>query len=96
MAYQVISKSNNTFWLMTSNGNWISSHHSTDEAIAACRVWFKCSPIVRLKQEGPIAQQSMLKQRLANILIKVAEIISDIIKKTLDKNNKRELHEFRH
>ncbi|MFC3149565.1 hypothetical protein ACFOEK_00840 [Litoribrevibacter euphylliae] len=93
MAYQVISKSNNTFWLMTSNGNWISSHHSRDEAVAACQVWFKCSPIVRHIQDRPV-NKMIIKQKLAALLLQFLTVADNLIKKARHKNNKRQPHEL--
>lgn len=94
MAYQVISKSSNTFWLMTSNGNWISSHHSRDEAVAACQVWFKCSPIVRHIQEQPM-NQTFIKQKLTSWLLQFLTLANTVIKKVLNKNYKRQQYELR-
>lgn len=94
MAYQVISKSSNTFWLMTSNGNWISSHHSRDEAVAACQVWFKCSPIVRHIQERPM-NQTLIKQKLTSWLLQFLTLANTVIKKVLNNNYKRQQYELR-
>ncbi len=78
MTYQVVSRPNNTFWLMTSNGNWISSHHSSDEAIAACRIWFKCSPIIK-----QISDHSSVNNNLPLLLKKVIQQFK-YLAKTLD------------
>ncbi len=102
MAYQVVTKSNHTFWLMTSSGNWISSHHSTDEAVAACRAWFKCSPIVRTVQ-APVMKHSLLgkhvidkndiKQKLTNYLASCTEIFRVFWNTLLNNKNKKRMND---
>ena len=103
MAYQVVTKSNHTFWLMTSNGNWVSSHHSRDEAIAACQSWFKCSPVVR-QIHSTTTDKKGFQQSVHMFILKASEIVKHWIKNYLteklrlsnNKNHKRVHHELRH
>lgn len=87
MAYQVVNKSNHTFWLMTSNGNWISSHHSHDEAIAACRAWFKCTPIIRKSQHHQLSPLESVLKNLKTALLATIRFVRQTMELGLPHTN---------
>jgi len=103
MAYQVVTKSNHTFWLMTSSGNWVSSHNSRDEAIAACQSWFKCSPVVR-QRNSTTTDKKDFQQTVHTLILKVSDLVIHWMKHPLtqklklsnNKNHKRLHDELRH
>lgn len=83
---------------MTSSGNWISSHHSRDEAVAACRVWFKCSPIIRQLKDHKKSQAprfpflTMIKAHMRTLVIALYEIN----KKAAERYQLEKLNKVRH
>ena len=93
MVYQVINNSNNTFWLMTSTGNWISSHHSRDEAVAACQAWFKCSPVIRQKKEQAIGRAGIKRiifEKASKLFMLLLETTHVFVTLSSHKNRNRE------